>query len=66
MLTGFLVVLPDVFFRVPVKRLLAAGRAKVVGLALILRLASRRLFVNIHSTHRIFSHRSISPLTIVI
>ena len=61
MLTGFLVVLPDVFFRVPVKRLLAAGRAKVIRLAVAVGSAGGAGDRDVHVADRVVDgliHRS--------
>ena len=53
---GVFVLPADVLLRFFVKRLFAAGRAKVVRVPLILRLASSRLGIGRHATHWILCH----------
>ena len=51
-----LVRLADVFFRVVVERLFAAGGAEIISLPFVLGLAGRGLGINIHATNGIFMH----------
>jgi len=55
-MTTMLVPFADVFFRVIIERLLAAGGAEVIGLSFVLGLAGRGLGIDIHTTNGIFMH----------
>ena len=60
MMATMLVRRVDVLLRVLIERFLAAGRAEVIGLPLVLGFAGGRLWIDLHAADQVLHHVSLT------